>query len=54
MKEINIAIVGCGSRGVGNTLTVMMADKGVNIVAVCDPRHDKMDKAVYQKEGERP
>lgn len=48
MKEINIAIVGCGSRGVGNTLTVMMADKGVNIVAVCDPRHDKMDKAVEE------
>ncbi len=44
MKEINVAVIGCGSRGAGNTQTVMMADPDVNIVAICDPCVEKMDE----------
>lgn len=43
MKEINLAVIGCGSRGAHNVLTIMMADKDVNILAVSDPYKEKMD-----------
>lgn len=57
MKEINIAVVGCGHRGVGNIKTIMMSDDNVNIAAICDPNDqalDEAEKAITEKGRKAP
>lgn len=56
MKNINVAIVGCGNRGAGNLSTILELD-GVTITAVCDPyedRHENAANTVEKKTGRRP
>lgn len=57
MEKINVAVIGCGERGVGNTRTIMMADESVNIVAICDPypeRLDELAKELVEKGRKEP
>ncbi len=44
MKEINVGIIGLGSRGYGNLGTVVELGQ-VNVIALCDIYEDRVDKA---------
>lgn len=44
MENINVAVVGCGSRGRNDTMTAIKADKKINIIAICDLNEEFMEK----------
>jgi len=57
METINVAVIGCGSRGAGNTKTIMMADESVNIVAICDPNEERLkivSESIVEKGRKEP
>ncbi len=45
MTKINLAVIGCGRRGIGNLKTLIKMLDEVNIVAVCDAYDDRTVEA---------
>ncbi len=57
MKQLNMAVIGCGSRGSGLLKDILLNMADVKVIAVCDHYADRVERAiatVEQKAGHRP
>ncbi len=52
-EEIRVGVIGLGNRGLGCHIPRMAAQKGVRVVAVCDPDRERLNRAVASIEKDR-
>ena len=57
MKQVNMAVIGCGKRGFGLLKDILLNMKDVAIIGVCDLYPDRVERAaakVEERTGKRP